>query len=360
VGPTDNRWLGTSWVSPNFKTATLGTSSAVGSRVYIRLSPADFNPSGSAFTNGAQFVDDYYYNGTTGTLRQGNNASYPGCSLAKPLAASNNTNLATSNKFGTTPQDINLMEEIVMSQSTDPEQAQALSVAKEQVFVQLTETPDVMLNSTILSNYYNTTLNSNVAAFTAIEQDIAEGNKAAAQSNLVALTPQNTNAAKHKQFLSLLLKYNSQALSANDEQQLLSIANGCPSLEGTFVHEARALYNVAFDKNNNFMDNCALTNNNARLAKTEEAKLEDEQFANSILLYPNPSHTGEVSILTDADTDALEVEINAVNGLNVLKQNVTLHNHAAKLNLKASEGVYIVIITNTKTKQRVTKKLVIQ
>jgi hypothetical protein len=117
---------------------------------------------------------------------------------------------------------------------------------------------------------------------------------------------------------------------------------------------------VAFDKNNNFMDNCALTNNNARLAKTEEAKLEDEQFANSILLYPNPSHTGEVSILTDADTDALEVEINAVNGLNVLKQNVTLHNHAAKLNLKASEGVYIVIITNTKTKQRVTKKLVIQ
>lgn len=360
VGPTDNRWLGNSWVSPNFKTATLGTSSAVSSIVYIRLAPTDFNPNASSYTNLAYGVDDYYYSGTTGTLRQGNNASYWGCSWAKPAGTVNNTMITASSRVGTTLQDITLMEEIVLSQPTTNEQAQALAVAKEQVFVQLKETPEAMLNSAILTNFYNNTLNSNTAVLANIAQDIAQGDKNMAQATITAITPQNTNETKHKQFLALLLKYSNQPLNASDEQQLLSLANGCPSLEGTYVHEARTLYNVAFDKNNSFMDNCVAAANNARMAKTDDTKTTEEQFANSILLYPNPSHTGDVAILTNADTEALEIEINTVNGLTVLKQNVTLHNHAAKLNLNVNDGVYIVIITNTKTKQRVTKKLVIQ
>ncbi len=359
LGPTDNRWLGTSWVSPNYKTATLGTSSAVGSRVYIRLTP-DFNPHGSAFTNGSQNVTDYYYNGTLGTLRQGNNASYIACNWAKPLATANNTILTVNNKFGNTTQDINLMEEIVMSQSTNNEQAQALSIAKEQVFVQLKETPDAMLNSVILSNFYNNILNSNTDALASVAQDIAQGDKNIAQLNLTTVSPQNINEIKHKQFLDLLLKFSNQPLSVSDEQQLLSIASGCPSLEGTFVHEARTLYNVAFDKNNSFIDNCVVAVNNARMANSQDTKVTDEQFGNSVLLYPNPSAIGAVTILTNADTDVLDVEINAIDGFNLIKQSVSLSNHSAKLSFNAAAGVYMVIITNPKTKQRVIKKLVIQ
>ena len=56
----------------------------------------------------------------------------------------------------------------------------------------------------------------------------------------------------------------------------------------------------------------------------------------------------------------MDIEVKAPNGFSVLKQSVTLQNHSAKLNLKASNGLYIVIISNTKTNQRVIKKLVIQ
>ena len=86
----------------------------------------------------------------------------------------------------------------------------------------------------------------------------------------------------------------------------------------------------------------------------------DEQFGNSVLLYPNPSHTGEVTILTDTDAEALDIEINAMNGFNLIKQSVPLNNHSAKLSFNASSGIYMVIITNPKRNTRVIKKLVIQ
>jgi galactokinase/mevalonate kinase-like predicted kinase len=60
------------------------------------------------------------------------------------------------------------------------------------------------------------------------------------------------------------------------------------------------------------------------------------------------------------DSESLEVEITNSNGLNIWKQSVSLDNHSAKLSLNAASGVYMVIVTNPKTKQRVIKKLVIQ
>lgn len=344
LGPTDNRWLGSSWVSPNFKTATLN-STAANSKLYIRLTSTVFNPNGSGFTfPGAYGVTDYFYSGTTGTLRQGNFASYAGCNFAKPADSTG----------------IILLEQIAKNQAPNGiEHAIARFVAKSQLFNFLKTNPDFLNKSGILNGFYNSNKNKYRDIFAQIEEDIVLGNTNQAQNELTAFTPQNNSETKHKEFFTLLLKHQAQTLDVADEQPLLDLANGCPATDGNFIHKARTLYNVAFDKNINFTNNCGISAN-ARQGNFIEEQTE-ETFVENIMLYPNPASTGEVYVLiSDPNVEMLEVEVNNVNGMSVLKQTLSIQNYIGKLNLIAADGIYMVIITNKQTNKRVIKKLVIQ
>ena len=160
-----------------------------------------------------------------------------------------------------------------------------------------------------------------------------------------------------------MFKYQNQTLNTTDEQSLLALAKGCHYLDGTAVHQARALYNLVTGQKLSFTDSCDYTQSNARLGKIADEIYDEETSMddNEVFLYPNPSTGNDLFIsFTKTDTESIDVVINNVNGVAISKETINLANGIVKLNIKASNGVYMVIITNNKTNERVIKKLVIQ
>ena len=123
------------------------------------------------------------------------------------------------------------------------------------------------------------------------------------------------------------------------------------------------LCNVVTGQNISFTDSCDYSQSNARLGKIADEIYDEETSMgdNEVFLYPNPSNGSDLFVsLTKTDTESVDVIINNVNGVAISKETINLVNGIGKLSIKASNGVYMVIITNNKTNERVIKKLVIQ
>lgn len=345
----ENQWLGT-WTAPNFKTATINSNAQL-SKMYVRHA-STYNPSGSGFTTNLfdYGTKDYYYNGTTGTILKSifADGTVYNCFLTKPAPSNPNTEA---------------LEFIASSGATSGiEHAIARFVAKSQLFVYLENNPDARTPG-ILTGFYSSNKKKYRDIFFDVETKVAQGDINSAKNEVAAFDPQNTPETKHKQFYDLLFKYQNQTLNTGDEQSLKTLAKGCPYIDGTVVHQARALYNVAYDQNANFPDSCEYTANNARLGKTADEVYDEEATlqGNDVFLYPNPSNGNDIFIsLVKTDVENIDVTINNVNGLAVSNETIVLTNGIGKFNVKAPSGVYMVIITNKQTNERVIKKLVIQ
>lgn len=349
VGPTDNRWIGNSWTGQNFKTATIN-STAQNSILFIRPNNGEFNPNGSGFTNGTQgVVTSYYYSGNTGTLRAGNFAPYIGCGYSRPLALSNDF--------------LNYLEQIALNQSPfGTTQTPARFVAKTQLFDFLKINSTFINQSNVLNNFYNSNLNNYRDLFKSIEEDVALIDYNSASSKVNGFQPQNISEDKHKLFMTYILKYQNQTIDDNDKQGLFELANGCPSVDGAFIHQARTLYNVAFDYNINFIDSCdyTISANGAKLSTFNEEQI-DELLEYDVFIYPNPIIDGQVYVRsTYNESENLLIEVSNVNGAIVLSQTITSNDYEAKIKLDVKPGIYFIKVINTQNKQSVIKKLVIQ
>lgn len=341
----DNQWLGT-WASPNFKTAVLSLSNAQLSKMYVR-NGTTFNPNGSGISVPSNL--SYEYSIASGNLiTTAIEGTFYNCFLTKPAPTGSN---------------IDALESIALSGATSGvSHAVAQFVAKSQLFVYLQNNPSAKTPG-ILTGFYNSNKHKYRDNFFDIETNVAEGDINTAKNAVAAFNPANSTEDKHKQFFDLLFKYQNQTINTADEQSLLSIAKGCPYLDGTAVHQARALYNLVTDQNLSFTDSCDYTQNNARLGKIADEIYDEETTMqdNDVFLYPNPSNGNDIFIsIATTELENVNVTINNINGLAISNETIALTNGIGKLNFKAANGVYMVIITNNKTNERVFKKLVIQ
>lgn len=343
----DNQWLGT-WTAPNFKTATLNSLANL-SKMCVRNTTA-FNPNGSGFTNGLSAGSAYSIPDGT-ILTASVEGTFYNCFLGKPAPTNPN---------------VDALEKIAASNATTGiEHAIARFVAKSQLFTYLKNNPDAVTPG-ILTGFYNSNKHKYRDMFFDVETDVTIGDNSNAKTKVTGFNPQNPTEAKHKQFYDILFKYQDQTMTSSDEQDLLTLANGCPYLDGIAVHQARALYNVATDQSLSFTDSCDFAPNPSSY-RMANGNYDEENISNStwlndnVLVYPNPSVTGEVFIaVTNADLESIDVTVSNVNGLQITKETLSLVNGLAKLNIKAVSGVYMLTVTNNQTHERLIKKLVIQ
>jgi len=344
----DQTWSG-AYAVPDYKTAVFN-SNAQFSKMNVR-SGTTSDPNGSGLLSGGiPGVSEYSYAAGTVIPHTGF-GNVANCMLTRPGHDQPSVR-ALEDLLGNIPEN----------GAPDP---RAFSVAKTQLYNYLKVMNVPAESSELLSTFYQDNVWQYREIFYNIEADMAEGNIGAAQEAVYAFTPENEIQAIHKRFFILLLKYQSQTLTGGDKEDLLSLAKGCPSLQGTVIHQARALYNLAYDEALVFEDVCDYSIPGQRsqtlpVSDRTNTAVNEAAQSDGITLYPNPSR-GEVYLsISDNTVKAVEVSISSMNGVFLGKEILTATNGVAKINADLPSGVYMVTVTNTQTKQRTVKKLVVQ
>ena len=304
-----------------------------------------FNPNGSGFTSGTYFVTDYFNNGTgASTLKY--------CSTPLPLYQA--CPISAICCFGLAVGPSAKMEQIV--QDLDPlvnNIAQTRYINKNQVYRMLRNDPSLLVGSTVLDSFYTASIGTAPETFAAIEDDISTGDVANSTIKTAGLSPSNAIENNYKVFYDTYLKQQSDTISSTDSTNLVTIAQGCPYLDGEVVYQARAFYNSIFMTNTVFEDNCT---GGTRSFQTEVNTPKKDSY--NVNIYPNPT-PGEFTIqLNGSDNIQFSVQIMDMQGRSIFKG--TSDNHILTLKPDAENGVYLVHITNLITNETFIKKLVIQ
>lgn len=337
----DQRWLG-AYNAPDFKTA-VNNSNAQFSKIHVR-NGSNSNPNGSGFLSGSGFPGVNEYSQAAGTI-----ISYSGfgdvanCILTKP---------------GYDQANFRRLEDLLNNPADSSTNQRATYVAKTQLYNYRRMMNVPLDSSTLLASFHSANTGQYRDVFYSAEADIAEGNTTTAQTAVNGFSPTNEIQYKHKQFMGLLFKYQSGTLDASDKTSLLTLAQACPSLDGAMVHQARALFNLAYDETRVFSDSCNY--NASSLRKGSFTDMEAEQTADGLLIFPNPSQ-GDVFVTTsDQTVGQMEIQISSISGAFVSKEIITFTHGRAKIGTSLANGVYMVSLINTQTNERVVKKLVIQ
>lgn len=326
--PADNQWTGT-WLSGNFKTATLGGSSAQNSKMYVR-DLSNYNPDGSGYSTTTINNDNLY--GTTAapaTLIIQNNPFVPlfACFQILPWPG------------------IKKNLELVVQDSIVNEnwKETVRYIAKNLVFRNIKEDLNLKDSSAVLDNFYSTSLFSVREQLYNIEEKLSNENYFQGILDNQVFVPENTIEENYKNYFNVLSRLIQNANTSSDSLNLFQLAEKCPFTEGQVIYQARALYNIINDTSINFVDFCE--SGVQRISKTiENDKVESE---NNLTIFPNPS-TGEINIIfINKELDFLEIKVQDLNGKIVYEnKKLTSENGLSKLLLDVENGIYIVQIKN--------------
>lgn len=344
--PTDNQWLG-AWAIPNFKTATLATttaSTAIGSELWVRNTTGVFNPNGSGFS--ATGLGNTY-SGANGTLLYiTNNPAVIACPTNLTPCCPNTGRIAR-------------MEQVVQEQDSLVNNiAETRYINKNKVYRMLRTEPDLLDSSTVLLDFYNERLTSNSETMAAVEDDFMQRDVVAGQAKTASITAENSIEQNYKTFFESYVKQQTNAITTADSLNLATIAMGCPFTDGEVVYQARALFNVIYMSNVLFEDNCFTEN--ARLGRFTENILNESSTDLKVDIYPNPT-TGLINIkMLDNTLNEVYLAIEDISGKAVyVNENFQLTGGTAQLKLSVQNGVYFVKIRDNISNEVIVKKLII-
>jgi hypothetical protein len=246
--PSDNRWLG-AWTLPNYKTATLATttaSTAIGSELWVRPSPATFNPNGSGISQLFPFPANMYSNANGTLLYITNNPPVTACSITLPPPCCLGSG------------SIARMEQVAQGQELLTNNiAQTRYINQNKLYRMLRAAPDLLDSSAVLLNFYNNLLNTNSETMAAVEDDFMQRDVVAGQTKAAGITAQNSIEQNYLTFFESYIKQQNQAITVADSLNLVSLATGCPFTDGEAVYQARALFNAIYQSNILFEDGCS-------------------------------------------------------------------------------------------------------
>lgn len=328
--PADNQWTGT-WLSGNFKTATLGGSSAQNSKMYVR-NVSSYNPDGSGITDSPN--PDQYFD------------KYSSLSFPQNLLVQNNPFIPLFACFQVLPwPGIKKNLEIIVQDSINNENwNDAIRyIAKNLVVRNLKEDLSLKDSSEVLDDFYNISLFSVREQLYNIEEKLSNENYFQGILDNQVFVPENTIEENYKNYFNVLSRLIQNAYTSSDSLNLFQLAEKCPFTEGQVIYQARALYNIINDTSITFEDVCE--SGVQRISKTiENDKVESE---NNLTIFPNPS-TGEINIIfINKELDFLEIKVQDLNGKIVYEnKKLTSENGLSKLLLDVENGIYIVQIKN--------------
>jgi hypothetical protein len=211
--------------------------------------------------------------------------------------------------------------------------------ARRQLYDELTLNQINLSIKDDFSTFMNTEQHTTTGLFFVVDSLINTGNsinlqKAAQQNN--AITAITDIDQTQQQLNNLYISYlnNKRSLTLADIKAMEIIAELCPNVFGTAVHQARSiLFNTTYKR---YVNKCEFSNNakQSRLASTQTTQ------ASGIKLYPNPSN-GNITIET---TDDLSYNMTVYNvlGEKVFDSTVT-NKQSINLNYLPS-ATYIVLI----------------
>lgn len=336
-GPVDHEWIGTTWTPPSYKTVTFN-SLAYLSKLYVRQTPAQYNPNGSGTTVGGSSYFNAPFFGSL--LYSYSRLAYQECVLSKPLG----------------DDSLTVLESIVLGGETPfPGCTESNEAGQYQVYRILRDNPDLGNLREGLSTFYATASSGEMETMVRIEEAMAEGNRGDVNTLLNDMKGESRTGAAFKSYYQLLYHYQDSAFDANDSLELLRLANLCPSLDGIVVYHARALYNLIAEQNVSFTDHCDCSH--------PEEFLSSHDIQNDLArveVYPNPTATGEFFVSLPQQEGTLLIQVMDVQGKAVYTKNCDTRTGTPLITIPATNGVYLVHITLLESGQHTVKKLIIQ
>jgi hypothetical protein len=340
----DNQWTGT-WLSGNFKTATINGSTANLSIMHVR-SAVNYNPNGSGINVNAPFSGIYNTAVAPQTLFTYTVPTPPfnlSCLQIIPWPG------------GFKSMELVVQDSIVANDNLNAFSEKMNYIVKNSIYEILKDDNTFMDSSIVLQDFYNQSLSTVREKINYIQKKLSEGaavDAALADGDFIA---SNNIEENYKKYFASRLNKLANNLSVLDSISLKELTEKCPFTDGTVIYEARALYNLIYGKEDVFPDPCNVEMGAKSLAFSEKDTDLD------IFLFPNPSQSEVFVKLTDADFSTLSLKVTDANGKIVYSNpSLVVENGLASFHLNVNNGLYLVHLTNTITNEITIKKLVIQ
>ncbi len=228
-------------------------------------------------------------------------------------------------------------------------------VAKTAMYRFLYENDSIRNSNSSLTNFYASMNGSSIDIFMRVETALSKGDMAIASSLNSIVTPTNSVETNYKAYYELYLKYASigfVATNYSDKTNLINLAALCPGTDGACIFQARALYNSIFN------DAPAFSICDVSVAKMSST-MDSEKIENiwNLLIYPNPT-TNKVNVQSNTENDLLNFTINDLSGRSLFNKDLKLNKFIASIDIDLAEGVYIIMITNSKNEKFIKKLLI--
>lgn len=346
TAPADNRWTGI-WLPGNFRTATLGSSNAQNSKLWVRTGTNTFtyNPNGSSFSSPSNFAYEY----TLPNFALGN------CPLPAPIIDFSCFQIIPFPFFLKSLEKV-VEDSIIYSDAS--ELSEKMRYISKNMVYEVAKFDNMLLDSsTVLSDFYNVNLFLSPEKVYQIQKQMRMGNLFDAIAANVIFIPENNIEENYKRFNEIYIKYKDGLNMAEDSLDLMMIALKCPFYEGVAVYQARALYNLIFDEKVEFIDICPTEGEQKSLV----INVEPENIFNGIKIYPNPAKNQVFISLNNSEITSVQISIMDVNGKVYYSQSeLPVSGGIGSFQLDIAEGLYFVKIINPITNEIFLQKLFIQ
>lgn len=337
--PADNQWTGT-WLSENFKTATLGGSSAQNSKMYVR-DLSNYNPDGSS--NIANLNLTYSTLAVPPTLLVQSNPFVPlfACFQILPWPGIKKN-----------------LELVVQDSITNENWSETVRyISKNLVFRNIKEDLSLKDSSAVLDDFFNTSLFSVREQLYNIEEKLSNENFFQGILDNQVFVPENTIEENYKNYFNVLSRLLQSAYTSSDSLNLFKLAEKCPFTEGQVIYQARALYNIINDTSITFEDVC-------ESGEQRDSKVQDiveTELYNDVVVYPNPTQQKLNILFTETDLLFIEITVRDVNGKIVYASKQLKNVHGlSTIDLDVENGVYLIEVINPNNDERFIKKILIQ
>ena len=166
-------------------------------------------------------------------------------------------------------------------------------------------------------------------------------------------------ATNYRMFYSTYINYVNGSMACSDSNNVVYMANLCPSIYGTVVYQSRSLYTAVFNKLQVWNDdNCLITpdtanacqcGRNGRKAKNATNSIYHEDGERRYQLVPNPNNGQFVIQQSVADTQPITAEIWNNLGQCIYKQPITFADKTYSIDMgNINQGVYLMKLIDSK------------
>ena len=264
-------------------------------------------------------------------------------------------------KFTVVKTEQQLAEEIATGNYTipTPDEADRKEVLRQQLFKELLDKQSLVNASTILQNFLATKDQENYGFIRKITEAFDNGDTAAVSVLLNQWVPQNQQDQNCIDYFNLYLRLlANEPFTYTDISNLYDLANRCPLKDGEIIYAARSLYKFMTESSESFEYACDGAANRGATKRIAAAK--SRYLPTTTKVYPNPAKGSFNIDFPATEKGQSTIVMTDVFGKKVLEKTVSQRLNNISLPTGTASGIYMIHITNQKTGQQQTQKIVVK